>query len=62
MNDEQRSRRRELVGWAIRLTMNTALAPSWYERQLLAKFVQGGLTIDQVLAILANAESTQAHK
>jgi hypothetical protein len=46
MNDVQRIKRRNLVAFAIRLTTNTPLAPTWQERQLLAQFVQGYLTID----------------
>jgi hypothetical protein len=61
MNDVQRIKRRNLVAFAIRLTTNTPLAPTWQERQLLAQFVQGYLTIDQVLAFLdGGAQATQA--
>jgi hypothetical protein len=60
MNDVQRIKRRNLVAFAIRLTTNTPLAPTWQERQLLAQFVQGYLTIDQVLAFLdGGAQATQ---
>jgi hypothetical protein len=61
MNDVQRIKRRNLVAFAIRLTTNTPLAPTWQERQLLAQFVQGYLTIDQVLALLdGGVQATQA--
>jgi hypothetical protein len=61
MNDVQRIKRRNLVAFAIRLTTNTPLAPTWQERQLLAQFVQGYLTIDQVLALLdGGVQVTQA--
>lgn len=45
----QRSR---LVAWALSLTANTALAPGRYERQLLHRYEQGNLTLDQVLDLL----------
>ena len=40
------------VAFALSLTVNTALAPGPYERQLLAHYEQGELTIDQVLDLL----------
>jgi hypothetical protein len=49
LNEEAR---RRAVAAMIRLTMNTPLAPPRYERQLLARFQVGELTIDQVLALL----------
>jgi hypothetical protein len=52
MSDEQRIKRRQVVRGAILLTQNTPLAPSLPERHLLAQFVRGSLTIDQVLALV----------
>ncbi|WP_426061239.1 BLUF domain-containing protein [Hymenobacter sp. B1770] len=46
------AQRPRLVAWALSLTANTALAPGRYERQLLARYEQGELTIDQVLDLL----------
>lgn len=56
MQEEQHSQRRALVRMAIWITMNTPLAPSLYERQLLAQYVRGVLTIEQVVALSAEAE------
>ncbi|UOQ69364.1 BLUF domain-containing protein [Hymenobacter volaticus] len=44
--------RRRAVAAAIALTVNTPLAPKRYERQLLARYQAGELTIDQVLELL----------
>jgi hypothetical protein len=40
---------------AIAFTANTPLAPKWYERQLLARYETGELTIDEVLTQLDNS-------
>jgi hypothetical protein len=60
MSNAQHIERRRLVGWAMRMTQNTPIAASWHERKLLAKFVQGSLTIDQVIALLENVKAVQA--
>ncbi|WP_354585910.1 BLUF domain-containing protein [Hymenobacter sp. UYCo722] len=44
--------RRRAVDWAVAMTVNTRLAPHRYERQLLARYQQGELTIDQVIELL----------
>jgi hypothetical protein len=49
--DEQRTKRRALVSWALRMTKDTPLAPSLSERRLLQQFVTGALTIEQVVAL-----------
>jgi len=41
--------RQRLLDMALNLTRNTRLAPSAQEQQLLTLFVQGTLTLDQVL-------------
>jgi hypothetical protein len=51
----QEAARRRAVAAAIALTANTPLAPKRYERQLLARFQMGELTIDEVLALLDNS-------
>jgi hypothetical protein len=51
----QEAARRRAVAAAIALTANTPLAPKRYERQLLARFQTGELTIDEVLALLDNS-------
>jgi hypothetical protein len=48
----QEAARRRAVTAAIALTANTPLAPKRYERQLLARYQTGELTIDEVLALL----------
>jgi hypothetical protein len=48
----QQAERRRLVTFAVALTAHTPLAPTPYERQLLARFQTGKLTIDEVLALL----------
>jgi hypothetical protein len=57
MKTEQRIQRRNLVRAAILITNGTPLAPTLHERQLLARFVQGSLTIDQVLALREDQDS-----
>lgn len=44
--------RRRAVAAAIALTVNTPLAPKRYERQLLARYQAGELSIDHVLELL----------
>ena len=44
--------RRRLVAAALALTQGTTLAAGPYEQQLLTQFVQGQLTIEEVLALL----------
>ncbi|UOG73334.1 BLUF domain-containing protein [Hymenobacter tibetensis] len=44
--------RRRAVAAMIRFLADTPLAPSRYERQLLLRYQEGKLTIDQVLALL----------
>jgi hypothetical protein len=52
MEKEQHSRRRNAVKGALFMTADTPLAPTLYERQLLAKYVRGVLSLEQVLALL----------
>lgn len=55
MNDASlttETQRRRAVDWAVAITANTRLAPQRYERQLLARYQQGDLTIDQVIELL----------
>jgi hypothetical protein len=49
---QQEAVRRRAVAAAVALTANTPLAPKRYERQLLARYQTGELTIDDVLALL----------
>jgi hypothetical protein len=44
--------RRKAVAFGLNLTKNTPLAPGYYEKQLLARYITGGLTLDQVLDCL----------
>lgn len=44
--------RRRTVAWAVTVTADTPLAPKRYERQLLALYQTGELTIDEVIARL----------
>ena len=48
----QEAQRRRAVAAAVALTMDTPLAPKRYERQLLARYQTGELTIDEVIALL----------
>ena len=48
----QEAKRRRAVAFAVALTANTPVAPKRYERQLLARYQTGELTIDDVLALL----------
>jgi hypothetical protein len=47
--------RRRAVAMAVGLTANTPMAPKRYERQLLARYQTGELTIDEVLDRLARS-------
>ncbi|WP_375436239.1 antitoxin VbhA family protein [uncultured Hymenobacter sp.] len=46
---ENKEKRQYAVAWALRFAQNTSLDPSPYERALLNRFIEGSLTIDQVL-------------
>ena len=46
------AQRRHAVAWAFDLTADTALAPGRYERQLLVRFEQGELSLDEVIGLL----------
>ncbi|WP_216726583.1 BLUF domain-containing protein [Hymenobacter siberiensis] len=46
------SQRRRAVDWAVAITANATLSPQRYERQLLARYQLGDLTIDQVIELL----------
>ena len=55
MNELQdEAQRRRAVAWAIALTAETHLAPEQYEIELLERYAQGFMTIDQVLLQLDN--------
>lgn len=41
--------RKRAVGWVLRFVENTTLDPSSYERDLLDCFVEGSLSLDEVL-------------
>ncbi|WP_160328165.1 hypothetical protein [Solirubrum puertoriconensis] len=41
--------RRRAVLWALRVARQTALDPNKQERRLLARFILGQLTLDEVL-------------
>ena len=47
------AQRRRAVTLVVSLTANTPLAPQRYERQLLARFELGEITLDQMEALLA---------
>lgn len=53
---EGKTQRYRAVQWALAVTRNTELAPKLYERQLLAQYIRGVLTIDQVIECLDEAE------
>ena len=55
-NREARSR---IVAWGLAMTENTRIAPGEHERELLAAFVEGELTLDEVLAQLELEEQAQ---
>ncbi len=44
--------RRRAVAYVIALTADTPLAPQRYERQLMARYQRGELTVDQVIELL----------
>ena len=46
---ENKEKRQYAVAWALQFAQNTSLDPSPFERALLTRFVEGSLTIDQVL-------------
>lgn len=43
------TQRQRAVAWALRFTEDTPLAPDPYERALLTRFIEGKLTLEQVL-------------
>jgi Sensors of blue-light using FAD len=49
------AQRRRAVALVVSLTANTPLAPQRYERQLLARFEQGEITLDQMDALLVSS-------
>lgn len=55
-NPATKQGRRQLVTMALNLTADTALSPKEYERRLLDQFIQGELTIDQILSLLKAQE------
>lgn len=44
--------RRNRVQWALRVVAGTPLSPGPYERQLLAQYVRGALSLDTIIALL----------
>jgi hypothetical protein len=50
MKNEQE--RREVVAAALSWTKTTTITPSDYEKHLLQQYIQGALTIDQVIELL----------
>jgi len=57
---QQENYRRQLVQTALRLTDDTAMAASAYERQLLEQFVLGQLTIEEVVVLVEAAAPAPA--
>lgn len=53
---KSQEKRVKVVAAALKLTENTAIAPSQYELHLLEQYVSGALTIDEVIALLAEHE------
>lgn len=51
-DSDSQTERSRIVARAVAVTANTALAPQRYERQLLARYQQGELTIEQVISLL----------
>ena len=49
------AQRRHAVEWVLNVTADTALAPGRYERQLLARFEQGELPLDEMIGLLKAA-------
>ena len=49
---EDEAARGRAVAWALKVTENTTLAPGPYERDLLALFIQGKLSLEQVIELL----------
>lgn len=47
-----RSFRHRAVAFGLAFTENTPLAPTYFEKQLLARYLRGTLTLDQVVACL----------
>ena len=50
--------RRKAVAFGLALTRNTPLAPGLPEKQLLAAYIQGRLTLDEVVACLEEPSSS----
>lgn len=44
--------RHRAIAWGVALTADTPIAPGRYERQLLTRYADGELALDQVLALL----------
>lgn len=49
---ENKERRQYAVAWALRFAQNTRLDPGPYERVLLDRFVEGHMSLDEVIAQL----------
>jgi len=54
------AQRRKALQFAVTLTQNTSIAPDHYERQLLAQYVRGVLTIEQVIERLEQRPSDRS--
>ena len=57
---KSRAERARQVSWALAMTRNTRLAPDAYERGLLAEYVRGLLTLDEVAEQLNKREKGEA--
>jgi hypothetical protein len=57
MKNEQE--RREVVAAALSWTKTTAITPSMYEKHLLERYIEGSLTIDQVIELLEENSEKQ---
>lgn len=57
---ESAVQRRKAVQFGIALTRGTAIAPDQYERQLLAQYIRGVLTIEQVVQCLEERQPQAA--
>lgn len=62
MNNQEE--RRKAVAWGLAVTSGTPIAPDAYEQALLAAFVEGNMTLDEVVAKLeerARPEVSTSH-
>jgi hypothetical protein len=53
---KHRQQRQQLVRAALAMTQGTTIAPTGYELLLLGQYIEGVLTLDQVLVLLRAVE------